>query len=155
MGYCPSVDVDIGTTVDIGRPAGEVWALLADYGRDPHWRAGVLSMTASPAGPAVPGTTTAEVLRFAGRTLRNDAEIVRVGPGHELEWRTTSGVDASGVRVVEPRGPGRCRVRLATRVRPHGLERLLVPMAHLLLQRRISGDGRRLRALAEGSAPPG
>jgi uncharacterized protein YndB with AHSA1/START domain/uncharacterized protein with PQ loop repeat len=145
------VDIDFGTTVDIDRPAQDVWALLADYGRDPQWRAGVLSMRADPPGRAAPGTTTAEVMRFAGRTLRNDAEIVRVGPGHELAWRTTSGVDAHGVRAVEPRGPERCRVRLATRVRPHGPGRVLAPLAHLLLQRRITGDGRRLRALAEGA----
>ena len=126
--------------------------MLADYDRDPEWRAGVLSMSADPPGCAARGTTTAEVMRFAGRTLCNDGEIDHVGPGYALAWRTTSGVEAEGVRAVEPRGPDRCQVRLSTRVRPHGFDRLLAPVAHLLLQRRITGDGLRLRALAEGSA---
>lgn len=147
--------IDFGTSIDIDRPAQDVWALLADYGRDPQWRAGVLSMTASPPGPAAAGTTTAEVMRFAGRTLRNDAEIVSVGPGYELAWRTTSGIDANGVRVVEPRDPRRCRVRLATRVRPHGFDLVVAPLARLLLQRRITGDGRRLRSLAERAGAAG
>ena len=141
--------IDFAATVDIDRSAQDVWALLADYDRDPQWRAGVLSMTADPPGRAAPGTVTAEVMRFAGRTMRNDGTIVRVGPGYQLEWRTTSGVDANGVRIVEARGPHRCRVRLATRVRPHGFDRLLAPLARLLLRRRISRDGRRLRSLAE------
>jgi uncharacterized membrane protein len=145
----PHTYIDFATTVDIDRPAQDVWALLADYGRDPDWRAGVLSMTADPPGRAAPGTTTAEVMRFAGRTLRNNGMIVRVGPGHQLAWRTTSGIDANGVRAVEPRGPHHCRARLATRVRPHGFDRLLAPLAHLLLQWRITRDGRRLRSLAE------
>ena len=146
------VSIDFGTTVDIGCPAHEVWAVLADYDRDPEWRAGVLSMSADPPGCATPGTTTAEVMRFAGRTLHNNGKIVRVGPSCELAWRTTSGVDAEGVRAAEPRGPDRCQVRLSTRVRPHGFDRVLAPMAHLLLQRRITGDGQRLRALTEGAA---
>ncbi len=91
-------------------------------------------------------------MRFAGRTWRNGGEIVRVGPGYELAWRTTSGVDAEGVRAVEPRGPDRCQVRLSTRIRPHGFDWVLAPVAHLLLQRRITGDGWRLRTLAERAA---
>lgn len=149
------VHIDFGTSIEIDRPVQDVWALLTDYGRDPEWRSGVLSMTADPPGPAAAGTTTAEIMRFAGRTLRNAAEIVRVGPGHQLVWRTTSGIDANGMRIVEPRGPQRCRVRLATRVRPHGFDRLLAPLAHLLLQRRITGDGRRLRSLAERAGAAG
>ena len=86
--------IDFGTTIVIDRPAQDGWALLTDYGRDPEWRAGVLFMRAEPPGGAAPGTTTAEVMRFADRTLHNDGEIVRVGPGHELAWRTTSGLDA-------------------------------------------------------------
>lgn len=104
------VYIDFGTTVDIGRPAREVRAVLADYDRDPEWRAGVLSMSADPPGCATAGTTTAEVMRFAGRTLSNNGKIARVGPGCGLTWRTTSGVDAEGVRAVEPRGPDRCRL---------------------------------------------
>jgi hypothetical protein len=114
---------------------------------------GVLSMSADPPGCATAGTTTAEVMRFAGRTLRNNGKIVRVGPGCELTWRTTAGVDAEGVRAVEPRGPDRCQVRLSTRVRPHGFGRALAPVAHLLLQRRITSDAQRLRALAEARPP--
>jgi uncharacterized membrane protein len=146
--------IDVATTVDIDRSARDVWVLLADYGRDPQWRAGVLSMSAHPPGRAVPGTVTAEVMRFAGRTLRNEGMIVRVGPGQQLAWQTTSGIDANGVRAVEARGPCRCRARLATRVRPYGFARLLAPLARPLLQRRITRDGRRLRSLAErlGSA---
>jgi uncharacterized membrane protein len=151
----PTRSIDFATTVRIDRPAREVWAVLADFGRDPEWRAGVLSMTACPPGAAATGSTTAEVMRFAGRTLRNDARIVSVGPGYQLAWQTTSGIHASGVRVVEPLGPHRCQVRLATHVEPHGFDLLLAPLAHLLLPRRISRDGRRLRSVAERAGAPG
>lgn len=74
------VYIGFGATVDIGCPAHEVWAVLAEYGRDPEWRAVVLSMSAHPSGCATPRTTTAEVMRFAGRTLHNNGEIVQYVP---------------------------------------------------------------------------
>jgi hypothetical protein len=73
-------------------------------------------------------------MSFAGRTLRNDTTVVSVGPGYHLAWQTTSGIDARGVRAVEPLGPHRCQARLATRVEPHGFDLLLAPLAHLLLR---------------------
>ncbi len=57
--------------VVVDRPARQVWALVADYGRDPQWRAGVATMDPSPPGPVVPGTVTAEILRVGGRTYRS------------------------------------------------------------------------------------
>jgi uncharacterized membrane protein len=150
------VFIEFSAVVDVECPAQEVWTVLADYGRDPQWRAGVLSMRAVPPGCAAVGTATVEVMRFAGRTLHNNAEIISVGPGTQLAWRTTSGVDAQGVRIVQPRGPQRCQVQLRTRVQPHGLSRALAPLVRLVLQRRITGDARRLRSLAEraGTAAP-
>ena len=94
-------------------------------------------------------------MSFAGRTLRNDATIVSVGPGYQLAWQTTSGIHASGVRVVEPLGPHHCQARLATHVELQGFDLLLAPLAHPLLRRRISRDARRLRSLAERAGAPG
>jgi hypothetical protein len=48
----PLMHIDFATTVDIDRPAQDVWALLADYDGDPQWRAGAPSMTADPPGRA-------------------------------------------------------------------------------------------------------
>lgn len=139
--------IEATARVEIDRPAQDVWAVLADYARDPEWRGGVLEMTPSPAGPVAPGTTTRERMRFAGRELRNDGEVVEVGPGLRFAWRTTEGADADGARAVVPLGDGRCRVELLLRVRPHGAERLTAPLAALLLRRTLRADARRLRAL--------
>ncbi|HZG89456.1 MAG TPA: hypothetical protein VEZ42_04515, partial [Pseudonocardia sp.] len=84
---------------------------------DPDWRARVSTMDPSPPGPARPGQTTDERLRFAGKAYRNGGVVEAVGPGRTLTWRTTSGVDADGRRTVEELPGGRCRVRLETTVR--------------------------------------
>jgi uncharacterized membrane protein len=39
-------------SVEINRPASQVWAYLADYGNDPSWRAAVTPMRPSVVGAA-------------------------------------------------------------------------------------------------------
>jgi uncharacterized membrane protein len=137
--------------VEVDRPADRAWSVLADYGCDPAWRRGVATMAPVPAGPAGVGTTTAEVLRFAGRTHRSGGLVTAATPGSWFAWRTTSGVDADGERGVVPLGPGRCRVVVVQRVRPHGAQWLLVPVLRAVLGRTLRADLRRLRGLVEAA----
>jgi uncharacterized membrane protein len=137
--------------IEVARPASRVWNVIADYGRDPDWRAGVATMAPAPPGPVTPTTTTAEVLRSGGRTYRNAGAVTALTPGSRFAWRTTpdADVDADGCRNVEPLGPDRCRVRLELRVRPTPCQRLLAPVLRRTLHRGLAADLRRLRELAE------
>src|SRR5689334_15367998 len=65
-------------TAEIVAPAPLAWQVLADYSRDVEWRHGVLRMVPTPDGAAQVGTTTAEELKVAGRTYRNDGEVTAV-----------------------------------------------------------------------------
>lgn len=141
--------IEFSAAAEAAVPAERAWAVLADYARDVEWRRQVVAMTPSPPGPVHPGQATAEVLRFAGRTLRNDGEVVQVGD-LRFTWRTTSGVDAEGAREVRPLGPDRCRIALRTRVRPTGAERYYAPLARIVLARGLRTDLRRLVEIAEG-----
>lgn len=145
----PSSPFEVHAQVDVHRPATEVWAVLADYTRDPSWRAGVLSMTPEPAGAVALGTTATERIRFGGRVLRNVGVVEALDPGRRFAWRTTSGVDAEGSRAVEPVDANRSRVRLVLRIRPRGAERFYAGLAAVVLRRRLRGDAHRLRRLLE------
>ena len=141
--------IELTAAVEADRPADEVWRLVADYARDPEWRAGVATMAPSTAGPVVEGTTTAEELRMAGRTWRNTGVVTSVEPGRRFSWRTTSGVPASGSRSVVPRSGGGCRVELALSVTPTGIHRLLRPLLVPMLRRGLAADAERLRQVPE------
>lgn len=134
-------------TTTIDRPPAEVWAVVADYDRDPEWRKGVETMAPSTRGPAVVGTTTDEVLHLGGRTYRNRGEVLAVEPGRRLEWRTVRGADANGSRTVTPTADGRSEVELVLGVRTHGLERLLQPVLAPMLRKGLHQDLARLAAL--------
>jgi hypothetical protein len=137
---------------DIDVPADTAWRVVSDYARDVEWRDGVVRMVPEPLGPAQVGTTTEEEMKVAGKTYRNDGEVVTVEPGVRFEWRTTSGAVAHGSRQVTPINPGRCRVRLELHVTPTGLNRLLAPMLAKMLDKTLAGDVERLRNLVETDA---
>jgi uncharacterized protein YndB with AHSA1/START domain len=137
---------------DIDAPAALAWRVVADYARDVEWRDGVLRMVPTPPGPVQVGTTTAEEMRVAGKTYRNNGEVVAVEPGSRFEWRTTAGAVAHGSRQVTSIAPRRCQVHLELHVTPTGLNRLFAPMLKKLLDKQLAGDVERLRDLVEAEA---
>lgn len=148
--------VAVDAAVEIGAPAAQAWAVLADYARDVEWRDGVRSMVPTPPGPVTTGTTTAETMRAAGRTLHNGGEVTAVQEGRRFTWRTTSGVPAEGSRQVTPLGADRCRVDLALRVEPPGVLGSVPWLVRAMLRRGLDADVRRLRGLVEvATTPPG
>jgi uncharacterized protein YndB with AHSA1/START domain len=138
--------IGLSVQVLIDVPPAQVWAVLADYTRDVEWRAGVKQMTPDPRGTIRAGTLTHERIRVAGRTYRNDGEVVRVAAGRRFEWRTTSGALAWGAREVRGHGAGSV-AQLELKVRPRGLESAFAPLLRVLLARTLRGDAGRLRAL--------
>jgi hypothetical protein len=112
-------------SVEINRPADQVWAYVADYGNDTGWRAGVRQMHPSRPGPAQVGVTTHEALGLLGLSFRTDASIDRVEAGRPLECHAQDRQkQLRGSRLVEPTGPGSCRF---TEVVEVGLLGLLRP----------------------------
>ena len=141
--------IELSASVDVDRPADDVWQVVADYSRDPEWRQGVATMAPSTVGPVVLGTTTAEELRMAGRTWDNTGVVTSVDAGRRFTWRTTSGVPASGSRTVGPRPGGGSRVELTVTVTADGVLRLLRPLLTPLMRRGLAADAARLRDLVE------
>jgi uncharacterized membrane protein len=137
-------------SVEIDRPASQVWAYVADYGNDPSWRAAVTQMRPSVPGPAQVGVTTHERLRLLGMTFRTDARIDRVEAGRVLAWRAhDQQKQLQGSRLVEPTGPASSRFTEVVEGRLLGPSRPLGPLVAWLLQRQATADLRRLKNLLE------
>jgi uncharacterized membrane protein len=143
-------------SVDIDRPAGQVWAYVADYGNDTSWRAGVAQMRPSQPGPAQEGVTTHELLRLLGVSFRTDATIDRVEPGRRLQWRAHDRQKRlEGSRLVEPTSPASCRFTEVVEGRLLGPSRPLEPLVAWLLRRQATADMGRLKHLLETSTVSG
>ncbi len=145
--------ITLVASAELRSSAAEVWAVVADYARDPEWRTGVVSMVPTPPGPVGVGTTTAERIVVVGRTWHTDGEVTALDPGRRFEWVTTRGARAHGSRTVEPLGPGACRVRLELVVSPVGAMRLVAPILARTMRRDLQGDLGRLATLVLATAP--
>ncbi|MBB2913114.1 putative membrane protein [Streptosporangium becharense] len=139
--------IELHVSAEIARPAAEIWQMVADFGQDPRWRAGVTTMAPDPPGLVVPGTTTDETLRFAGRTYLICGLVTSVVPGREFAWRSTSGLEVDGGRAVIPLGDDRCRVTMSLRIRLRGMRRLQAPRLRRMLRRKMRQDVIRLGEL--------
>jgi hypothetical protein len=145
--------VRIAGSVEIYRPASQVWASVADYRNDIGWRAGVRQMRPSLPRPAEVGVTTHEPLRLLSMTFRTDATIDRVEVGRLLEWRAHDRQKRlQGSRLVEATGPATARFTEVVEGRLLGPLRPLEPLVARLLQRQTTADLRRLKQLLEAPA---
>jgi uncharacterized membrane protein len=148
--------VRVGGSVEINRPADQVWMYVADYGNDTSWRAGVDQMRPSRPGLAQVGVTTHEALGLLGLSFRTDAGIDRVEAGRLLTWHAHDRQkQLRGSRLVEPTGQGSCRFTEVVEIRLLGLLRPLEPLVARLLQRQATADLRRLKHLLETPASSG
>jgi uncharacterized protein YndB with AHSA1/START domain len=132
--------LNLTATATVPFPPDQVWAILADYARDPEWRTGVVSMTVDPSGLVRPGAVTAEELRLGGKTYRNLGVVETVDDGIAFSWRTTDGVEADGRRELHAVGTDATAVTLSLRVTPKGAERLLAPVLGRMLRRNLERD---------------
>jgi hypothetical protein len=101
----------IHTEIDIERPAGAVWAILADIDRWPEW-----NPFAKASGRLAVGERLEVELRPPGQSpMRFRPTIVKLDPGVELRWLGHLGIpglfDGEHGFRIEPAGPERCRFR--------------------------------------------
>lgn len=140
----------VSGTVLIDRPRDDVFAYVSDYENDPQWRSGVSAMLHDPPGQVSIGVRTHEVMRFMGRDMSTEAEVVEYEPGRKIAFRTIAGpLSAHGYRLVEDAGT-------ETRLTYHAdadLTAAYRPFTALIkcaFSRRVGADLIRLKAILEG-----
>ncbi len=114
-------------TVQIARPAAEVFAFLADGTNDRRWRAGVLDV-ARKSGEGKGAIYEQGVKGPFGRRVPADYEITDYEPDRRIAFRAIAGpVRPEGSYEVEP-ADGGTRVTFALSCSPSGLAKLMTPM---------------------------
>ncbi len=149
-------------TVLIDRSSRDVFAVVGNYENDPKWRSGVSEMRHDPPGEVRIGMVTHEVIRFMGRTLRIDAEVVEYEPGRKTSFRTVSdALSAEGFRLVEEEGT-LTRFTYHSDVELDAAYRPFTPLIRWVFKRRVARDLQMLKAILETPAryeyrnhPPG
>lgn len=141
------MSVDVQHSVDIARPADEVYAFVADFSKNPQWQGGMVACRWTSDTRGEVGSTYAQEARFFGRSILTEFEVVGVEPGRSVEISSTrSTFPIQVTRTVEPTGPGSCRVTAHVRGQPTGWMKWMGGM----VGRSVRKDYAALKALLEG-----
>ena len=144
--------ITVTNSVDIARPAADVWAVVSDYATDTRWRKGIVEMTPDVDGPPRVGTRVREVLELAGRTYTTETAVTDVGPGltYGFTGEGTSG-RVSGRRTVTPGASGdSAQFSYEVELEPdEAMPRVVAPLLARWLRHSMRRDLRRLRKLVE------
>jgi uncharacterized membrane protein len=145
--------IEVRISLEIDRPATEVFDFLADMANNPRWQRGMRSCRWTSDGPLRVGSTYDQEASFLGKTITSSFEVTELDPGRKIRIETTSGpMPIDVTRTVEPVRSG-SRVAATVRGDPSGLYRVAAPLMRVLVRSSVSRDYRRLKALIESQGP--
>ena len=138
--------MDFTHSIDIAKPAKEVFAFVSDASNNPKWKKGMVKCVWTSDEPLVQGATYDQEARFFGRPIVSSFVVTEFVSGQRISIETTKSTFPIQVtRSVESVDDG-CRVTAHIRGQPTGLLKLfsgMVPMS-------VRKDYAALKALLEG-----
>jgi uncharacterized membrane protein len=142
--------VETSTSIDIERPADEVFAFVSEFPNNPRWQRGQRSCRWTSEPPLRVGSTYDQHARFLGRDMVNAFRVVELEPARRVTFTSESGTFPLTItRTVEPLGAERSRFTEHVRGEPGGFFRIAEPLLRPLVKATIKRDFPRLKALLE------
>jgi uncharacterized protein YndB with AHSA1/START domain len=139
--------VRVEHTVEIARPARDVFALLADVSRVPEWQRSAVEARAD--GPLAEGVRIHERRHFLGHDEQTELEVTAFEPGRRLALRTLRGPVKLSIDHVLEEQDGRTTMHVTAQGRPHGLLRLAGPAVTAKARQELHRNFQRLKAILE------
>ena len=149
------MDLTIRQSVEVGRPAKEVFAYVSDFGRAREWRVEVRESTLSPPGSMGKGSRMHEVAAILGRRVATDSVVEEFEPGRRFTFRHVAGpIPVGGEYLVETAGNG-ARLTYTLTADLRGIWRVAGPYLRWSGPRMMARSLRRLQQrLGGGTGPP-
>jgi uncharacterized protein YndB with AHSA1/START domain len=134
-------------SVEINRPAADVFAFLGDGENDRQWRSGVVDVRRR-SGQGQGAVYEQGVKGPLGRRVPADYEIIAYEPDRRIAFRAIAGpVRPEGTYELTPTDGG-TRVTFSLRYTPRGMGRLMSPMVGKTMRAEVAQLDR-LRAVLE------
>jgi uncharacterized membrane protein len=135
----------IHVRTDIGRPADEVFAFLADMENNTTWQKGMQSCRWTSDPPLRLGSTYDQVAAFLGKEMVTSFEVTEfVDPERIRIESRESTMPLDITRTVEAVGMTSV-VEAHVQGEPQGFMRVLGPLLDLMVKRSVTADYRRLK----------
>ena len=143
----------IKDSIEINRPAAEVFAYLDQLDRHSEWQSSLVSAKVETEGPTRVGTRVVERRKVPGGTRDIPYEITEHEPPRTASFRGTAGpVRPVGTVTVDPVGESRSRMALELDLEGHGIGKLFAPLARRQAAKEVPASHEKLKQLLESRA---
>jgi uncharacterized membrane protein len=143
----------IKDSVEINRPAAEVFAYLDQLDRHREWQSSIVSTRVETDGPTRVGTRVAERRKVPGGARDVPYEITEHEPPRKSSFRGTAGpVRPVGTVTVEPLGDASSRMTLEFDLEGHGIGKLFAVFARRQAAKEIPESQQKFKQLVESGA---
>ena len=141
--------IRVETSVHINRPAGEVFAFIANFENNPLWQSGQVEARFTSEGPLRVGSTYDQVAKFLGRQIVSTFEVLEYEPGRMVKASSTAGsFPITFTRMVEPAGGG-ADVSAVVEGDSSGFFKVAEPLMARMVQRSVDADYQNLKRIME------
>jgi uncharacterized protein YndB with AHSA1/START domain len=142
-------------SVEIDRPADEVFAYLDQVGRHNEWQGQLVSTTIETDGPVRVGTRIVERRNVPGGARDFPYEITEHDPPRKISFRGTAGlIRPTGTYTVDPIGESSSRMNSELDLEGHGIGKLFAPLALRQAAKQVPLDQEKLKQLLESGIAP-
>lgn len=142
----------VEVSIQIQRPAEEIFAFISDFAHNPDWQSGMVSCRFTSEGPLRVGSTYVQEARFMGRTIESTFEVLEYDPGHMVKTASTGGsFPISFQRIVEAQPDGSALVSAIITGDATGFYKLAEPLMAPMVKRQIEGDYANLKRIMESA----
>ena len=144
----------ISHSIEIERPAHEVFAYLDQPERHGEWQSQIVTTKVETEGPVGVGTRVREIRRMGRREQDTSYEITEHDPPRRSAFRGIVGpVRPVGSVAVEPAGDGsKARVSVEFDLVGHGIGKLIAPLARMQARKSIVESQEQLKAKLQAGA---
>ena len=144
--------LEVEASVDIERPAADVFTYLADMSNNPKWQRGMKACTWTSEPPLQLGSTYDQEASFLGKKIVSSFEVVEFVAGERIRIKTTGGTMPIDVtRTVEAKPDGSATVGAVVRGDSSGVFKIAAPLMKMMVGASVRKDYGRLKAVLEGS----
>jgi uncharacterized protein YndB with AHSA1/START domain len=147
------IETMIKHSIEINRPAEEVFAYLDQVDRHNEWQGSLVSTTVETDGPVRVGTRVVERRSIPGGARDFPYEVTEHDPPRKFSFRGTAGlIRPAGTYTVDPTGESSSRLNSELDLEGHGIGRLFAPLALRQADKQMPVDHQKLKQLLETGA---
>jgi uncharacterized membrane protein len=144
------IETMIKHSIEINRPAEEVFAYLDHVDRHNKWQAQLVSTSVETDRPIRVGTRVVERRNVPGGTRDFPYEITEHDRARKISFRGTAGlIRPAGTYTVEPTGESRSRLSSELDLEGHGVGKLFAILARRQAAKQVPVDQEKLKELLE------